>query len=83
MINIQEIVTNLLPGGGGGGMECETIVTPSFKKCGSGPIIHGSGFGFKKFLTYPPHWSFNHINIIAFIEGKVKIEFAYGYLIYA
>ena len=29
-INIQEIVTNLLPGGGG--EECETIVTPSFKK---------------------------------------------------
>ena len=86
------------PPRGGGGRECETIVTPSFQKCGSGPIIHGSGFGFnadpdplytdpdsdsKKSLIYSPHWSCNHINSIAFIEKKVKIEFAHGYLIYA
>jgi hypothetical protein len=53
------------------------------KKCGSGPVIHGFGFGFKKSLIYSPHWSCNHINSIAFIEGKAKIEFSYGYLIYA
>ena len=82
-----------------GGRECETIShLPSknadldplntdpdsdSKNADPDPLYTDPDSDSKKSLIYSPHWSCNHINSIAFIEKKVKIEFADGYLIYA
>jgi hypothetical protein len=55
-----------------GGRECETIVTPSFKKCGSESIIHGSGFGFKPSLKKCGSGSIIHGSGFGFKNADLK-----------